>query len=133
MDIRPYQEYREEEIAPLYAAVGWTAYTDDLASLKKGFENSLLILAAYEEERLIGLIRAVGDGYTIVFIQDILVHPQYQRQGIGTALLRSVMERYQYVRQLQLTTDDTPKTISFYQSLGFKAHSDLGCRGFMRI
>ena len=38
-------------------------------------------MAAYDEDRLVGLIRVVGDGLTIVFIQDLLVYPQYQRQG----------------------------------------------------
>ena len=72
MEIIEYQTYREEEILPLYASVGWTAYTDDPAALERGFRHSLLVLAAWEDGELAGLIRAVGDGATIVFIQDIL-------------------------------------------------------------
>ena len=88
-------------------------------------------LAAWEDGELAGLIRAVGDGATIVFIQDILVAPERQRRGIGTALLRAVLERFNGVRQIELTTDDTPETAAFYRSLGFADFAGLGCRGFM--
>lgn len=132
MEITEYQIYREEEILPLYASVGWTAYTDAPDALRRGFEKSLLTLAAYEGKTLVGLVRAVGDGETIVLVQDLLVFPQYQRRGVGTALMRAVMERFADVRQLQLVTDDTEKTLAFYRSLGLRELSDIGGRGFMR-
>ena len=132
MEIKEYKEYQEDEIQTLYAAVSWTAYTEDLPALERGFQNSLLVLAAYEDGELIGLIRAVGDGATVVFVQDLLVAPQKQRRGVGTALLKAVLDRYSNVRQLLLTTDNTPKTIAFYKSLGFSDLSTLGCCGFMR-
>ena len=132
MEIIEYQTYREEEILPLYASVGWTAYTDAPDVLHRGFERSLLTLAAYEGKTLVGLARAVGDGETIVLMQDLLVFPQYQRRGVGTALMRAMMERFANVRQFQLLTDDTEKTLAFYRSLGLHELSAFGCRGFMR-
>lgn len=133
MEIREYRTYNEEEILRLYASVGWTAYTDHPKVLRKGFENSMLTLAAYESEQLLGLIRAVGDGFTIVFVQDILVFPKHQRKGIGSALLKAILDRYSHVRQIELATDNTPKTIAFYQSMGFREISEIGCCGFMRV
>ena len=103
-----------------------------MESLQNGYSNSLLVLAAYDNDELLGIIRAVGDGYTIVFIQDILVYPGKQRQGVGTALLKAVLERYPDVRQIELATDNTPKTIAFYRSMGFREFSEIGCCGFMR-
>ncbi len=132
MEIREYTTYHADEIARLYAAVGWTAYTEDLPALERGYRNSLLILAAYENDELLGIVRAVGDGATIVLVQDILVFPDKQRQGVGTALLRAVLERYADVRQIQLATDNTPKTVAFYRSLGFREYAEIGCCGFMR-
>ena len=132
MEIKAYREYQEEEILRLYRAVGWTAYTENPQALRQGYAHSLLTLGAYEGETLVGIIRAVGDGATIVFIQDLLVHPENRRQGIGTALLRAVLDRYPHVRQIELTTDDTPETAAFYRSLGFRAFSEIGCSGFMR-
>ena len=119
MEIREYKTYNEPEILRLYASVGWTAYTDQPEVLRKGFENSMLTLAAYEDNQLLGIIRAVGDGHTIVFIQDILVFPEHQCKGIGSALLQAVLDRYSHVRQIELATDNTPKTIAFLQVYGF--------------
>ncbi|MBR3475384.1 MAG: GNAT family N-acetyltransferase [Oscillospiraceae bacterium] len=132
MVIRDYLDYRESEILGLYSAVGWTAYTRDPESLREGFGRSLLTLAAYEGEELLGLIRVVGDGRTVVLVQDLLVFPQYQRRGVGSALLREVLRRYQRVRQIELVTDDSPQTLAFYKSLGFSPLSELGCVGFLR-
>lgn len=133
MDIREYKTYDETEILGLYASVGWTAYTEQPESLRRGFEASLLVLAAYEDGALVGLIRVVGDGQTIVFVQDILVHPSCQQRGIGTALLKEVLKRYSHVRQIELMTDDTPKTRAFYESVGFRTMASLGCCGFMKM
>ena len=132
MEIREYTSYNEEEIVGLYSDAGWIAYTKDTDSLKNGYENSLLILGAYDGDDLMGIVRVVGDGYTIVFVQDILVYKRYQRQGVGTALLKAVLERYKNVRQIELVTDNTEKTIAFYNSVGFRQLSDIGCCGFMK-
>ncbi len=131
MTIKEYV-YNEDEVFRLYSEAGWVAYTDDMAALREGFMNSLLILAAYGDDGLLGLIRVVGDGATIIFIQDILVFPSFQRQGVGSALLRAVLERYAGVRQIELLTDNTEKTKAFYNSMGFHELSEIGCCGFMK-
>ena len=131
MQLREYTTYCESEILRLYASVGWTAYTDDPAALREGFAHSLLTIAAYEDEALAGLVRVVGDGATIVLVQDLLVAPEYQRKGIGRALLQAVLDRYRAVRQLQLVTDDTEKTLAFYKSMGFAENAAFGCHGMM--
>lgn len=132
MEITEYKNYNETEILRLYRSVGWTAYTERPEALRRGFESSMLTLAAYDGEQLLGIIRTVGDGNTIVFVQDILVFPEHQRRGVGSALLRAVLERYSHVRQIELATDDTPKTIAFYKSMGFRPMSEFGCCGFMK-
>ena len=133
MEIREYQIYCEDEILHLYDSVGWKAYTDHPEVLRKGFGNSLLILGAYEGEELLGLIRTVGDGHTIVFVQDLLVFPKYQNRGIGNALLQAVLDRYSHVRQIQLTTDCTGKNVGFYKSVGLRELSEIGCCGFLKV
>lgn len=132
MEIREYTDYKDAEILNLYSSVGWTAYTEHPETLKEGFHRSLRTLAAYDNDRLVGVIRAVGDGKTIVYIQDVLVLPQYQRKGIGTALVKTILECYTSVRQIVLSTDNTPKTIAFYEALGFAQMTKMGCCGFMK-
>ena len=101
-------------------------------ALCRGFAGSLLTLAARENGTLVGLLRAVGDGCTVVLVQDLLVRPDHQRRGIGTALMQAALERFRSVRQVQLLTDDTEKTKGFYRSLGLLTLPELGCCGFMR-
>lgn len=132
MTIREYTHYQEAEILSLYNSVGWTAYTDHPDQLREGFRHSLLTLAAYEDDKLAGIIRVVGDGQTVVLIQDLLVKPSCQRRGIGSRLLQTALTHFSHVRQVQLVTDSTPKTIAFYRSQGFAEMTDLGCCGFMR-
>lgn len=133
MTVRELTAIDLDVLLDLYNSVGWTNYTEKPEMLKKAYENSLLILGAYENDQLVGVIRVVGDGFSVVFIQDILVFPEYQRRGTGTRLLREVMERYSSVYQIELMTDNTPKTVSFYQSVGFVKADDMGCCAFMKM
>lgn len=101
--------------------------------LERAYENSFLKIAAFDGEQLIGMVRVVGDGASVVLIQDLLVRPEYQRKGIGSKLMRAVLERCKDVYQIELMTDDTEKTISFYQSLGLKKADEIGCCAFLKM
>ena len=121
-----------EGVMPLYEAVGWTNYTQKPEMLEEAYKNSLHILGAFNnDEKLIGVLRGVGDGASILFIQDILVYPEYQHQGIGTKLLQMILEKYKNVYQIQLATDDSTKTVSFYESNGFTSLTSLNCVSFI--
>ena len=132
MTIQPYTQYNAAEILPLYESVGWVFYYKHPETVEKAYANSLCTLAAYEDGKPVGVIRAVGDGHTILFIQDLLVYPEYQRKGIGTGLMKAMLERYAHVYQIELATDNTEKTVAFYKSFGFHNLSDIGCCGFMK-
>lgn len=119
-----------QAVLEIYDSVGWTNYTDRPTMLQKALEHSLLVLAAFDGDRLVGLLRAVGDGYSIIFIQDILVLPTYQRQGIGRTLLEQAITHFPGIYQLHLLTDNTEKTRSFYEELGFVAVESLDCLAY---
>lgn len=121
-----------EELLNLYNDVGWSAYTDDPDRLKRAIDSSLGVWSVWDAKRLIGLARVVGDGYTIIYIQDILVLESYQGQGIGSRLIKLILEEYKPVRQIILMTDDTEKTINFYQSNGLVKASEYNCVTFMK-
>lgn len=133
MDIKKYENFHLEDIINLYQSVGWTNYLERTGILEEAYANSLCVLGAYDSDRLVGIIRAVGDGRTIVFVQDIIVLPEYQRKGIGTKLLKAVVEKYKDVYQIELLTDNTEKTKTFYRSVGFTASDDIGCVAFIRM
>ena len=131
--ISEYKNYNSEEILDLYNSVGWCSYTNRPEMLEHAFANSLKIFGAHDGEKLVGIIRAVGDGCSIVFIQDILVLPECQRRGIGRKLVKMMLKTYPDVYQIELATDNTEKTVAFYKSCGFLPYSEMDCEGFMRI
>ncbi|MFO7814509.1 MAG: GNAT family N-acetyltransferase [Halanaerobiales bacterium] len=112
--------FTEDDILYLYENVGWTNYTKNIKKLMRALNNSLYILTAWDENKLVGLIRIIGDGETIIYIQDILVLSEYQRQGIGSKLLETLLDEYKNVRQKVLLTNETEKTRSFYKANGFE-------------
>ncbi|NLC05929.1 MAG: GNAT family N-acetyltransferase [Erysipelothrix sp.] len=118
-----------KQIMELYEDVGWSAYTKDPLRLEKAFDNSLFVLSAWIDDELVGLIRVVGDGLTIVYIQDLLVKTAYQNKGSGRELLTIILAKYEDVRQILLLTDSAA---SFYESVGFKNVSDYNCVAFMK-
>lgn len=131
--IKEYSIYNESEILNLYSSVNWSNYTQNPSMLKNAYKHSLKILGAYDADKLVGIIRAVGDGYSIIYIQDIIVLPEYQRKGIGTLLLDKILSEYKNVYQKALMTDNTEKTIQFYKSVGFTMDTDINSRAFLKI
>lgn len=108
-----------DDVVELYDAVGWTAYTRDPEQLMKGIRASLRVVLARDSGRLVGLARIVGDGATICYLQDVLVHPNSRRQGLGRRLVEEAFAPYAAVRQHVLITDEEPGQQAFYESLGF--------------
>lgn len=125
-------QFNEAQIYSLYNSVGWSAfYTPDI--LRCAVASSLYVLGAYERDKLIGLLRAVGDGMTVALLQDILVHPEYQHRGIGRRLVAGFLQRYRNVRQIYVLTDNMPETVGFYQAVGFTPLENVHYRAFVRL
>jgi len=126
-------EEDSSQIIELYKTVGWSAYIDDEPALLNGIHNSLESIVALHKEVIIGFMRIVGDGETIVYIQDILVHTEYQRKGIGKELIDRVLDKYSSVRQILLLCDDTDELNSFYNAVGFKEVEKHNLKSFIRL
>lgn len=77
-----------DETVALYDAVGWSAYTDRPESLRAGIAGSLRVVVARREGHVVGLARVVGDGATICYLQDVLVHPDARGEGLGRRLVQ---------------------------------------------
>jgi len=125
-----------DDLVALYASVGWTAYTRAPELLETAIAGSLRVVTARRDGALVGLARAVGDGATIAYVQDILVVPALQRSGVGRRLVTALLEPWPHVRQKVLITDAEPQQRAFYESLGFREIRDLdagGLRAFVRF
>lgn len=95
--------------------------------------SSLAVFTAWDGPHLAGLLRAVGDGETILYIQDLLVAPVCQRRGIGRRLVEACLAQYPHVRQKVLLTNTTAKNLAFYQACGFVPSEDFGCTALLRM
>ena len=118
-----------EDVLHLYQAVGWTNYTHQSEMLEQALSHSLVIYVALDGDAVVGLIRLIGDGFSSIFVQDLIVLPSYQRQGIGSSLMKEALEDYKDAYQVQLVIEQTEKNVGFYRSLGFEILSTYNCIG----
>lgn len=133
ISVRKQDVVKLEDVLHLYQAVGWTNYTNQPQMLEQALSHSLVIYVALDGDAVVGLIRLVGDGFSSVLVQDLIVLPIYQRQGIGSLLMKEALEDYKDAYQVQLVTEQTEKNVGFYRSLGFEALSTYDCIGMTWI
>ena len=133
ISVRKQDVVKLEDVLHLYQAVGWTNYTNQPQMLEQALSHSLVIYLALDGDAVVGLIRLVGDGFSSVFVQDLIVLPTYQRQGIGSALMKQALGDFKGAYQVQLVTEQTEKNVGFYRSIGFETLSTYDCTGMIWI
>ncbi|EJG72007.1 GNAT family acetyltransferase [Streptococcus pneumoniae] len=114
-----------EDVLHLYQAVGWTNYTHQTEMLEQALSHSLVIYLALDGDAVVGLIRLVGDGFSSVFVQDLIVLPSYQRQGIGSSLMKEALGNFKEAYQVQLATEETEKTWDFIVLWALKSYPPM--------
>ncbi|WP_207745920.1 GNAT family N-acetyltransferase [Clostridium sp. D53t1_180928_C8] len=133
INYREFDSAKIEEVKIIYKNESWNAYLKDDAKLIRAFDNSLYILGAFDEEKLVGFIRCVGDGEHILMVQDLIVALEYQKCGIGTILFKSIMEKYLNVRMFMVITDiEDVVDNKFYQSFKLKKLEAKNMVGYIR-
>ena len=138
IELRTGRDLPFDQLLALYESVGWVAYTneDRRADLPRAVRNSTYVVSAWHRDTLVGLARGLSDDVSILYLQDILVRPAFQRQGIGRQLLDNVLARFRHVRTVVLLTDDRAQQLQFYASAGFVNTRDLTApplNAFVRI
>ena len=76
------------EYLKLRDAVGWEKTPEDIT--KYGLENAIFSVCIVADGETIGFGRVIGDGGLYFYIQDVIVLPHYQRQGIGTRIMEEI-------------------------------------------
>ena len=64
----------------------------DNSTVKKALCKDLYSVLAFDNDKLIGIGRVVGDGAIYFYIQDIIVIPEYQGKGIGKIIMQNIEE-----------------------------------------
>ena len=81
---------KADQIARLRELVKWDGR---LEKYKKKLGNTYFCVACFADNELIGYVDIVSDGIDDAYIRDLIVHPDYQRRGIGSKLLAMVIRR----------------------------------------
>jgi GNAT superfamily N-acetyltransferase len=108
----------EAEVLDLYRANNWSS-ADKPQQLMAALSNSHSLVTARVESRLIGLGNAISDGHLVVYYPHLLVHPAFQRKGIGKKMMQAMQAKYIQFHQQILVADE--EAMAFYHTQGFEA------------
>jgi GNAT superfamily N-acetyltransferase len=105
-----------DQVLRLYRANAWSSANKPEA-LMAGLAGSHSLVSAWADQTLIGLGNAISDGHLVVYYPHLLVHPDWQRQGVGAAILLRLRERYADFHQHVIMADGN--AADFYRRMGF--------------
>lgn len=114
----------------LFDAVGWGHYNEQIS--KKALEQTTYSVSVYEDDKIIGFGRLIGDGICFVYIHDVMVIPEYQSQKIGTKIMDKLMEKIEEIKlenpSLRVYLGASKGKEGFYRKFGFitREEADLG-------
>jgi ribosomal protein S18 acetylase RimI-like enzyme len=119
-DITLHQERSIHPLAvrELYATVGWWPERQE-QELARVLDSDLAI-GAWKGDHLVGFARVISDGCFHAYIDDVLIHPDYQREGLGSQLLTELLASLRHIETITLFCQ--PELVSFYERQGFKAY-----------
>jgi len=111
-----------ETVVELYQAGGWWRESargrEIIPQMIRG--SLSFVVARSDDDRVVGMGRAISDGVSDAYIQDVVVRPEFRGQGIGGGVIRTLVEQCQQrgIEWLGLVAE--PGTTEFYRELGFE-------------
>ncbi|MGH2408932.1 MAG: GNAT family N-acetyltransferase, partial [Chloroflexota bacterium] len=112
------------QLRDLQRQTSW-ARDRSLLDIQHAVAGSDLVLTAWEGERLVGCVRVLTDFVYRAILCDVIVHPLYQRQGVGRLLVEAVTGHPRLTR-VQKFTLLTSTARSFYERLGWRRYPGEG-------
>jgi len=106
-----------EQVIELYDNSGLPRPTRDRERIKKMFENSDLIVAAWDQQVLVGISRPITDWVWSCYLADLAIHSDYQRKGIGRKLVDLTKEKVGDQTMVLLLS--VPTAMEYYPKVGF--------------
>jgi predicted GNAT family N-acyltransferase len=114
----------------LYDSVGWGAYDEKIS--KKALDNTYYSISVYDEDKIIGYGRLVGDTICFMYVHDVMVIPEYQCKKIGTFIMNKLLEKIYEIKKenpdLRVYLGASKNREKFYEKFGFikRIDADLG-------
>ncbi len=114
----------------LFDEVGWGSYPEEIS--KKALSNNIYSVSIYDNDKIIGYGRLIGDGIIFLYIHDVMVKPEYQGQGIGRTIMEKLLNKVEELRKenpdLLLYLGASKGKEPFYKKCGFitREEANLG-------
>ncbi|MFI5453787.1 GNAT family N-acetyltransferase [Pedobacter sp. UC225_61] len=120
MDIKYSFEKRPnaDAIIELYDNAGLPRPTHDKERIQKMFDNSNLIVTAWDGDLLIGVSRCITDWVWSCYLADLAIRKEYQKDGIGKKLINLTKEKVGEQSMVLLLS--VPTALEYYPKVGFK-------------
>ena len=114
-------DFNAEELQDLFLSLEWSSghFPDKLVIAMKHFET---VFTAWDGDKLVGLVCAMDDSIMTAYIHYMLVRPEYQKMGIGKALIEKMKAHYKDYLRIVLVAYD--KELGFYEHCGFEKAKD---------
>ncbi|RPI72003.1 MAG: N-acetyltransferase, partial [Ignavibacteriales bacterium] len=106
-----------DQVIELYDKSGLTRPTDDKERILKMYENSNLIVTAWDSDKLVGVSRCITDWVWCCYLADLAVMPGYKKSGIGKRLIELTKEKAGEQSMILLLS--VPTAMEYYPKVGF--------------
>ena len=112
----------QQAVQDLFLSVGWVSGNYP-SRLYKALLGSSTVLTAWDCDRLVGLVRLLDDSELVAYMHYVLVHPDYQGQGIAGTLVEMAKEKYKDYLYIEIMPEES-KNAAFYEKHGFQRMND---------
>ena len=106
-----------EQVIELYNNSGLPRPTDNRDRIRKMFENSDLIVTAWNHDLLVGVSRSITDWVWCCYLADLAVRQDYKKAGIGKKLIELTKEKVG--KQSMILLLSVPTAMEYYPKVGF--------------
>src|SRR5579863_2747044 len=129
--------YKEERSIPVDSILGLYRYApwakgrnrDDIQIM---LEQSDLVVSVWDHDRLVGFGRALTDRVYRANLYDIVVHPDYRRQGLGRSIVEFLLTP-PLLAKVPVVSLFTRDKEDFYKKLGFVTNPQKGLKGMILV
>lgn len=112
------KEFTQQQVQELFLSVGWVSGQYP-SRLYKALMNSSTVITAWDEDKLVGLVRALDDSELVAYLHYVLVNPAYHGQGIAGTMIEMIKEKYKDYLYIEGMPENR-KMLHFIRSMGFK-------------
>ncbi len=107
---------------------GWLDPPSPEVHLELLNKSDCIVLAKSGEGRIVGYVTALTDGVLTAYVSFIEVIPEFRGRGIGTELMKRLMQRFEKLYAIDLMCD--PEVAPFYENLGFHSGNGMMIRRY---